>query len=226
MQYLISFIEGFITFISPCMLPMIPIYISYFVGDADASTSNKKNKALKNSLGFVFGFSLVFILLGALAGSLGSFVFHHSKMLNIVGGLLLILFGLNYIGILKINFLNKVVKLQAHSNVTNFLSSVLFGIIFSIGWSPCVGTFLGSALMLAAHQGTVLKGTILLIFYSVGLGIPFVLSAVLIENIKNIFDFIKRNYKIINMVSGLFLIIMGILMMTGFLNLFFGLLRF
>ena len=213
MQYLISFLEGIITFISPCLLPMLPIYISYFAG---GDTKNTK-KTLTTALGFVLGFTVIFIALGALAGTLGSFLKEYQTVVNIISGLIVILFGLNYLGILKLNLFQGNRKNINTSNM-NFFSAVLFGIIFSIGWTPCVGAFLGSALMLASQQGQVLTGMLMLLSYSLGLGIPFILSAVLIQKLKTTFDFIKSNYRIINTVSGIFLIIVGIMMTTGTLG--------
>ena len=218
MNYLILFLEGIMTFISPCILPMIPIYISYFIGD---NKVKDKNKAIINSIGFVIGFSIIFTMLGALASTFGSFIQRYIKIFNIVAGLLLILFGLNYIGLFKIKLIERSFKIKSNINLhnLNLLASILFGMIFAIGWTPCVGTFLGSALIIATNSNDVLKGIFMLLSYSLGLGIPFILSAILIENLKEAFKFIKKNYKVINLISGLFLIIVGIFMMTGYLNL-------
>lgn len=225
MNYFILFLEGIITFISPCILPMIPIYISYFMGGND---NKNNNKALLNSIGFVIGFSVIFTILGAAAGTFGDFIQKYMKIFNIIAGILLIVFGLNYIGIFKITFLEKSFKLKNKTNLNklNLTSSILFGMIFAIGWTPCVGTFLGAALMIAANSQDTLKGIFMLLSYSLGLGIPFIISALLIENIKGVFKFIKRNYKIINTVSGILLIIIGLMMMTGYLNLLLSWLTF
>ena len=213
MQYFISFLEGIITFISPCLLPMLPIYISYFAG---SDTKNTK-KTLISALGFVFGFTIVFISLGALAGTLGSLLKEYQTVVNIVSGLIVILFGMNYLGIFNLNIFQGNRKTFNTDNM-NFFSSILFGIIFSVGWTPCVGAFLGSALVMASQQGKAVTGMFMLLAYSMGLGIPFILSAVLIQKLKTTFDFIKRNYKIINTVSGILLIIVGIMMATGSLG--------
>ncbi len=225
MNYFILFLEGIITFISPCILPMIPIYISYFMGGND---NKNNNKALLNSIGFVIGFSVIFTILGAAAGTFGVFIQKYMKLFNIIAGILLIVFGLNYIGIFKIAFLEKSLKLKNKTNLNklNLTSSILFGMIFAIGWTPCVGTFLGAALMIAANSQDTLKGIFMLLSYSLGLGIPFIISALLIENIKGVFKFIKRNYKIINTVSGILLIVIGLMMMTGYLNLLLSWLTF
>lgn len=213
MQYIIAFLEGVITFISPCLLPMLPIYISYFAGGGERSTG----KTLKNSLGFVTGFTVVFVILGALAGTVGSFLREYQTIVNIISGLIVILFGLNFLGVFHLNLFRGG---QRNMNTENmgFLSALLFGVIFSLGWTPCVGTFLGSALMLASQQGHVLEGMAMLLMYSLGLGIPFIISAILIDSLKSAFNWIKRNYQIINKISGSLLVLIGILMATGTLG--------
>ena len=213
MQYIISFLEGIITFISPCLLPMLPIYISYFAGGSERSTK----RTLSCAAGFILGFTLVFVAMGALAGTLGSFVARYQRPVNIVSGLVVVFFGLDFLGVLKINLFRGSQKTIDTSNLS-FFSAILFGIIFSLGWTPCVGAFLGSALALASQQGQILPGTLLLLCYSLGLGIPFMLSALLIDQLKSTFNFIKRNYKVINLICGGFLIVIGILMMTGTLG--------
>ena len=213
MQYVIAFLEGIITFISPCLLPMLPIYISYFAGGAQRNTA----KTLKCALGFVGGFSVVFLILGALAGTVGSFLKQYQTAVNIVSGLIVIFFGLNFLEVFKLNIF-KGSQISVRTDNMGFFSAFLFGVVFSIGWTPCVGAFLGSALMLASQQGHALEGVLMLLAYSLGLGIPFVFSAILIDYLKSAFDWIKRNYKIINAVSGGLLIAIGILMATGTLG--------
>ena len=213
MQYFISFLEGIITFISPCLLPMLPIYISYFAGGGERNTK----KTLGNAFGFVLGFTIVFTMLGALAGSLGSFLIRYQNVVNIVSGAIVILFGLSFLDVIQL----KIFKgMQGSVNTENmgFFSAVIFGMIFSVGWTPCVGAFLGSALMLASTQAHMMKGILMLLCYSLGLGIPFVISAVLIDKLKTAFNFIKRNYRTINVICGIFLIIVGISMATGVLG--------
>ena len=213
MQYVISFLEGIITFISPCLLPMLPIYISYFAGGGERSTK----KTLTGAIGFVVGFTVVFILMGALAGTVGSCLKEHQTAVNIISGIVVIFFGLNFLGVFKLNLFRGSNRSVDTSNM-GFFSAVLFGMIFSLGWTPCVGALLGSALMLASQQGSVLVGTLMLLAYSLGLGVPFILSAVLIDKLKSAFDWIKRNYKVINIVSGSLLILIGILMAAGTLG--------
>ena len=211
MQYLISFFEGILTFISPCLLPMLPVYLSYFAG----GEANSK-KTLKNALGFILGFTILFTAMGALAGTLGSFLSKYQTAVNIISGLIVVFFGLNFMGVIKLNLFKGTSRMQTRE--LGFASSVLFGVIFSVGWTPCVGAFLGSALMLASKQGHVVEGTLMLLSYSLGLGIPFLLSAVLIDQLKGAFNFIKRRYTVINYICGGLLILIGILMATGVLN--------
>ena len=219
MQYLISFLEGVITFISPCLLPMLPVYVSYFAGGGERSTG----KTLKASLGFVAGFSLTFIALGTLAGTVGGFLRSHQTAVNIVSGLIVIFFGLNFLGIIRLNLFQGSSRRMETGNM-GFFSALVFGLVFSVGWTPCVGAFLGSALMLASQQGQALTGMLMLLAYSLGLGIPFVISALLIDYLKSAFDWIKRNYRIINTVCGWLLVLMGLLMATGLMGRFLALL--
>ena len=213
MQYVISFLEGIITFLSPCLLPMLPIYISYFAGGGERS--NKKT--LKTALGFVLGFTIVFVALGALAGTLGSLLTKYQTAVNIISGLIVIVFGLNYMGLFHLNIF-KGVGASMERDSMDFFSALVFGMVFSIGWTPCVGVFLGSALMLASQQGHVVEGMLMLLCYSLGLGVPFLFSAVLIDRLKGAFNWVKAHYKQVNLVCGVLLVLVGIFMATGTLG--------
>ena len=219
MQYLISFLEGIITFLSPCLLPMLPIYISYFAGGGERTTK----KTMTGAAGFVLGFTLVFVAMGALAGTLGSFLTKYRTWVNVIGGLIVILFGLDYMGLLKLNLFRGIQKTGNMGG--GFWGSVVFGIIFSIGWTPCVGAFLGSALMLASQQGHVVEGSLMLLTYSLGLGVPFLVSALLIDQLKGAFNWVKSHYDVINKVCGGLLVLVGILMATGLLGRFLSLMN-
>lgn len=210
MQYVILFLEGIITFLSPCLLPMLPIYISYFAGGGAGSVK----KTLTSALGFVLGFTAIFTAMGALAGTVGGFLREYQAAVNLGSGLVVIFFGLNFLGVFKVN-LFRGSKRAVNTDNMGFFSAVLFGIVFSIGWTPCVGAFLGSALLLASQQGHVVEGMLMLLAYSLGLGIPFLLSAVLIGYLKSTFDWIKQHYTIINRISGGLLVLVGLLMATG-----------
>ena len=214
MQYFISFLEGIITFISPCLLPMLPIYITYFAGGGERSS----RKTLINASGFVLGFTIVFTAMGALAGTLGRILNTYQTALNIACGAVVIFFGLNFLGLIKLQLFRG--SNRSMTNDLGFFSALLFGVIFSLGWTPCVGVFLGSALMLASQQGHVLEGTLMLLVYSLGLGIPFLISAILIDQLKSAFSWIKSHYRIINVVCGCLLIVIGLLMATGLMGRF------
>lgn len=218
MQYFISFLEGIITFISPCLLPMIPLYISYFAGGKERNTK----KTVKNALGFILGFTIVFVLMGALAGTFGRLLNEYKTIVDVVTGLIVVFFGLNFLGVFKINLFKGAKKVNTDN--LGFFSSMVFGIVFSIGWTPCVGAFLGSALMLAASQGHVVEGIIMLLLYSLGLGIPFFISTILIDKLRGAFTFIKKHYKVINTVCGCLLVVIGVLMATGLFGKLLGLL--
>ena len=216
MQYLITFLEGMITFISPCVLPMIPVYVLYFTGDSREESG--MGKTLVRALGFVLGFTLLFIALGVFAATLGSLLIRYQKIVNIVTGGVVVLFGLHYMGVLRIGLLNRTVRPNVQVTAKGFFSCLLLGAVFAVGWSPCTGAFLGSAMMLAATQAGAVQGMLLLLCYSLGLGVPFVLCALLIDQLKGAFAFIKRHYGVINKVCGVFLVIVGVLMMLGLMT--------
>ena len=213
MQYLISFLEGIVTFLSPCLLPMLPIYVSYFAGGGQRSTG----KTLGCAIGFVCGFTAVFVAMGALAGSVGGLLLRYQRVVDVVSGVIVTVFGLNSLGLFRWNLFHSGSRVMDTWDMS-FFSAAVFGVIFSLGWTPCVGAFLGSALALATQQGHVLEGMAMLLAYSLGLGIPFLVSAVLIDALKGAFDWVKRHYRIINLLSGGFLIVIGILMATGTLG--------
>jgi cytochrome c-type biogenesis protein len=191
---------------------MLPIYISYFAGG-----SRDRRRTLLNAIGFVFGFTLLFVLMGALAGTVGAFLKQYQTVVNIITGAVVIFFGLTLLGVFTLNIF-KGISSPKKTTELGFFSSVVFGIIFSVGWTPCVGAFLGSALMMAGQEGSALSGIIMLLVYSLGLGIPFILSAILIDRLRSAFDLIKRNYRIINTVCGILLITVGVLMATGMMG--------
>ena len=219
MQYLISFLEGIVTFISPCLLPMLPVYVTYFAGGRQRTA----RRTLGCAAGFVLGFTVLFVAMGALAGTVGSFLTRWQTAVNIVCGLVVVVFGLDFLGVLRLD-LFRGQRRAAQTGDLNFFSSFLFGVVFSVGWTPCVGAFLGSALMLASQQGHAAEGMLMLLCYSLGLGVPFLFSAVLIDRLKTTFDWIKRHYGVINRVCGCLLVVIGLLMATGLLGRFLTLL--
>lgn len=220
MQYFVTFLEGLVTFISPCLLPMLPIYLSYLAGEEAAKKDTIHFKTLINAIGFVAGFTVMFICMGAFAGTIGMFLTKYQTIVNMICGLVVICFGLSFLGVWNLSFFKGIRHDGMLSDKMGFFSSFLFGVVFSIGWTPCVGAFLGSALMLASQQGSVLKGILLLLCYSAGLGIPFLLSAILIHQLHAAISWIGRHYQLINRISGCILILIGILMMTGIFGTF------
>ena len=202
MQYLVTFLEGIVSFLSPCMLPMLPVYIMYFSGK-----QNSRAHTLANAGMFVLGFTLIFTAMGVFAGTLGSLLTAHALLIKILSGCVIIFLGLSYLGIFQLTFLK---GYAGEVRITGLLSSFLFGIVYAVSLTPCIGVFLGSALMMASVSASAVKGAVLLVLYSSGLGLPFLLSAVLIEELEHSFDFIKKHYEIINKICGILLILTGI----------------
>ncbi len=220
MQYLISFLEGIITFISPCLLPMLPLCVSYFAGDGAEGKDNKK--IVLNALGFILGFSTLFVLMGAFAGLFGALLTEYRTAVQIVTGAVVIFFGLHFLGLFRFTLFRGSRPMEKRS--LGFFSALLFGVVFAVGWTPCVGAFLGSALMMAAGGGDVTEGILMLLAYSAGLGIPFFVSAILIDKLKGAFTVIKKHYGLINRLCGIFLVLIGVLMATGLFGKFLALL--
>ncbi len=205
MEIILTFLEGVASFVSPCLLPLIPLYISYIIGDEVEGKSIK----LIRSIFFVLGFTTIFVSLGVFTASLGRYVYLHKDLINLVFGFFIIILGLNYIGIINIKFLNSTKKFNFKLEKASVFTAFVFGFFFGLGYTPCVGAFLGSALMMASTSGSVLNGVFYLLSYSIGLGLPFVLSAVFFEKVKFIHTFIKQHYKQVNFISGLMLILIG-----------------
>ncbi|MHB1346668.1 MAG: cytochrome c biogenesis CcdA family protein [Candidatus Humimicrobiaceae bacterium] len=215
-----AFIAGILSFISPCILPLVPVYISFMTNKA--SVKNEKSKIsdrlfiFLNSIFFVLGFSLIFIILGSTATFIGSVLRDYSNIISRVGGGLLILFGLNYMGLFKLPFLNFEKKFNIPESAKyNYLGSFLIGIIFSFGWVPCIGMILSGILLLASRLDTLAKGIYLLLAYSLGLGLPFILFSVFIGLFSKFFKRMSKYMRIVTIISGVFLIILGIVFLTG-----------
>jgi cytochrome c-type biogenesis protein len=213
-SYVFVFLEGILTFISPCLLPLIPIYFLYLGGSVDEKGKQniKRSKLLTNASGFVLGFSMVFIILGVIASLIGGALGNNS-IVRIASGILIIIFGLSFMGVFKLKFLSREKKLTYNFDKLNFLKSVIFGVVFSFGWSPCVGPLLGTALGLAANKESVIEGMLLLTVYSLGLAIPFMLSAFIFDQLKGAIGVIQKYTDKINFVSGILLVIVGILLL-------------
>ena len=222
MDFVITFIEGVITFVSPCLLPMLPIYIAYFAGDVETGTKRSPGHTAASIAGFIIGFTAVFTLLGALAGTVGSFFASYRRPLEIACGIVVVVLGLNYLGILRIPILQRTLKPKSNVVPRGFASSLLFGIVFAVGWTPCVGAFLGSALSMAASSAHTATGVGLLLCYSLGLALPFAVSAVLIDQLEGAFSWVKKHYAVINGICGALLVVVGILMASGQFGIWLG----
>jgi len=203
------FLEGLLAFISPCMLPMLPIYLMYLA----AETKHGRKASVVNTVGFVLGFTLIFMLLGASATAIGALLNEHRLLLQRLSGVVIAIFGLHFLGVFRIGFLDIEKKLNVEIKRKGFLGSILFGAAFSLGWTPCLGPFLGSALMMAGGTGnSVIQGVFYLFIFSMGLGIPYILAALFFTNIKGVFQWLKKNARKIEIVSGVVLIIAGLMM--------------
>ena len=199
-SFALTFLEGLASFLSPCTLPMIPVYVAYF-----STEDGSRASTLARALAFVLAFALVFVTLGAFAGSLGRLLASHRTAVRVACGGLMVVLGVGYLGLFRLPFSGA----RGGRPVTGIVSAFLFGLAFALGLTPCVGAFLAAALLQAAAEGTALKGTLLLVAYSAGLGIPFVLSALLIARLKGAFAFVKAHYRVLNALCGVFLVLAG-----------------
>jgi len=216
---LFSLSTGLLSFLSPCILPLIPSYVSYITGisydELASPESRRKNMkiTLLHSIAFVAGFTIIFDLLGATAFLAGSILSQHLDSIRIAGGVFVIIMGVFVMDVVRIPFLQQEAKLRLKTRPAGYAGTVAIGMVFGAGWTPCTGPFLGSMLTLAANADTAGKGITLLTFYSLGLGIPFVLSAIAISAFLSTFDKLKKYLRAIKIISGVILIIMGVLLL-------------
>ena len=213
-ELVIALGAGLISFLSPCVLPLIPGYISYISGSSLNELIEKKNINLIPIILFTVGFSIVFIIFGAASTFLGQILLQNSFELRIVAGLVIIIFSLHIIGIINIKFLNYEKRIDTKIS-SNFFSPILIGMAFAFGWTPCIGPILGSILVLAATEESLSKGILLLSFYSFGLAIPFILSGYLIQRFLIFSKNFKKNIKLVSKIGGIILLITGILIITN-----------
>jgi len=213
-ELLIAFGAGLISFLSPCVLPLIPGYISYISGRSVNELINQKNINLIPMILFTIGFSIVFIIFGAASTFLGQVLLQNSFELRIIAGLIIIIFSLHIIGVLNIKFLNFEKRIQTKVNI-NFYSPLLIGMAFAFGWTPCIGPILGSILVLAATEESINKGIILLSFYSLGLAIPFILSGYLVQKFLIFSKNFRKNINLVSKIGGFILLITGVLIITN-----------
>lgn len=215
----ILFLEGILTFISPCILPLMPVYLSYFLRvDTEDKT---QHLSLKKMLAFILGFSSIFVLMGILAGSLTQYLTMYQSIIQLIAGIFIILAGINLLGLYRLPYfsLQKYLpQVNINSHKAKFLPLFLFGAIFALGWSPCMSIFLGTALLIASQSQSMLLGGGLLLIYSLGIALPFLITTYFLESLKDSIQWIKKHYNTINIISGILLIIVGILMATGWIN--------
>lgn len=214
-----SFAAGILSFISPCVLPLIPVYLGIMSRNAiyknEKILFSDRLYTFLNSLLFVLGFSIVFVILGSTATLIGQLLGNYLSIISRIGGAVLIVFGLHYVGLFKIPFLNMEKRLKMPRTLkTGYLWSFLFGIIFSFGWIPCVGMILSAILLLASNMETLLEGILLLVVFSAGLGLPFILTSIFIGSFTRFLKKINKHLNIISIVSGIFIIILGIIFVT------------
>jgi len=211
----VAFVAGLLSFLSPCVLPLVPSYVGFLTGMTLPEMTGRRRVALLHALLFVAGFSLVFVLLGASATALGGALKYYQVWIARVGGVLVILFGLVCLGVVKAGFLDQERRLQLQHKPVGYLGSALVGVAFGAGWTPCIGPVLGAILSLAATSDSVSRGMLLLGVYSAGLAVPFLLAAVAVESFLEWFQRFRRFLPWVMRVSGVLLILVGLLMVTG-----------
>jgi cytochrome c-type biogenesis protein len=211
----VAFVAGLLSFLSPCVLPLVPSYVGFLTGMTLPEMTGRRRVALLHALLFVAGFSLVFVLLGASATALGGALKYYQAWIARVGGVLVILFGLVCLGVVKAGVLDQDRRLQLQHKPVGYLGSALVGVAFGAGWTPCIGPVLGAILSLAATSDSVSRGMLLLGVYSAGLAVPFLLAAVAVESFLEWFQRFRRFLPWVMRVSGVLLILVGLLMATG-----------
>ncbi|TDQ36770.1 cytochrome c biogenesis CcdA family protein [Aureibacillus halotolerans] len=211
-----ALVAGLLSFFSPCVFPLLPAYVANITGSMGSTQELRRSVVFQRSLGFITGFTIVFILLGILATGIGEFLLTNKLMLARIGGLLIIVFGLQMLGLLQFRFLMMEKRIQSVSGkVTNSFRSVLVGMTFAFGWSPCVGLTLGSIMTLASMQNNVGQGAMLLLIYSLGMGVPFLIVSLLLTNSKAFMTKINRILPVLNRINGGILVALGLLLFTG-----------
>ena len=222
--YIGAFVAGLLSFLSPCVLPLIPSYITYITGLSFADLQNDhpprtiRSISARHSLAFICGFTVVFVFLGASATYIGSFLLQHAAFIRKAGGVLLVVLGVHVIGLLPLKFLLGEKRVSIRHKPSGFLGSFLVGIAFAAGWTPCIGPILAAILAVAATEEKVYQGITLLLLYSLGLGVPFFLSALAMHQFLVAFNRLKAYMRFFEIITGFFLIIIGVLIYTNWLT--------
>jgi cytochrome c-type biogenesis protein len=226
--YIGAFVAGLLSFLSPCVLPLIPSYITYITGlsfsdlDAEHPTHVVRRKTMLHSLAFISGFTVVFVLLGASATYIGSFLQQHMDLVRKIGGILIVAFGIHVTGLIPLKWLLGEKRVSLKHKPAGYLGSFLVGLAFAAGWTPCIGPILASILMIAATEEKVAHGIVLLLLYSIGLGIPFLLSSLALHRFISIFNKFKKYIRLFEIITGFFLVIVGVLIFTNWLAILSG----
>ena len=211
----VAFVAGLLSFLSPCVLPLVPSYLGFITGFTLEEMTGRRRLAMVHSLLFVIGFSLVFIMLGASATALGRALNYYQEWVTRIGGVLIIFFGLYLVGVIKLGFMDQEQRLHLERKPLGYLGSVGVGMAFGAGWTPCIGPMLGAILSLAASQADMQRGVILLAWYSAGLAVPFLLTAWAVETFLDLFKKFRRVMPMVQKVGGALLLLVGVLMVSG-----------
>ncbi len=213
----LAFLAGIVSFLSPCVLPIVPPYLAYMSGISikDAIDNEKPNSMFLPALFFVLGLSTVFLILGFTASALGTIFLSYQNKLNTIAGLLVMGFGLHFLGIIRIRLLEREARFEASSQNGSAFAAYVLGLAFAFGWTPCIGPQLASILTLAASEGSLVRGTSLLAFYALGLGVPFLLVALFLSRLSTTLNWLKKNMQIIERIMGLLLWTIGFMILTG-----------
>ena len=219
-----AFIAGLLSFLSPCVLPLIPSYITYITGlsfadlQAEHPSHIVRQKAILHSIAFILGFTIVFVLLGASATFAGSFLQSNTMLIRRIGGVFIILFGVHVTGLIPMKFLMGEKRISIRHKPAGYAGSFLVGLVFAAGWTPCIGPILAAILTLAAAEENICNGIVLLLLYSLGLGIPFLLSSLAMHQFLSLFNRFKKYIRAFEIITGLFLIVLGVLLFSNWLS--------
>lgn len=216
-SFYLVFLEGIASFLSPCLLPLLPVYVGYLSGEITGGKPNKRILII-NSFIFCIGLSIVFVLMGVTASSIGSFLSKYKLVLTKVAAVIIILFGLFHMGLIKLDFLYRERRFNINFKKSSPLNSFIFGMTFAFGWTPCIGPVLGSVLIIAGSAGSAAYGAFLLSVYAIGLSVPFIITATLLDLISYKLKSVQRYTTQINIIGGLVLIILGIALYAGWLQ--------
>jgi len=210
---------GLLSFFSPCILPLLPTYLSYLIGDyAKAKEKKKELSIVITALSFIAGFTLIFIILGLSATFLGKFLIRNQQIIRQIGGLIIIIFGIHLTGLIEISYFYREKKFDLPASFTGNLRAFAMGTILALGWTPCIGPILSSILIAASTKSSISQGGFLLFWYAIGLAVPFFLTAVFMDYFLPRFKKLNRYLPVINKVTGILLIIFGILLITGYID--------